>query len=148
MHPCEEKKDGCKEFLTLPRILAFTMSWSLIPAKGLASEVSNGCVVRSKSKVFSVPFGSRLVGKSTIWVRWFSSISYQWQPGGQVGRVWHFPTGNFCWEKRGEEKRENGNEEKGNKKKMKVENWKWKEDKFQNEERTFFFFLLLLLLLL
>ena len=39
-------------------------------------------------------------------------------------------------EKRGKEKRERGK----NWEKEKVENWKWKAEKLQNEERTFFFF--------
>ena len=40
-------------------------------------------------------------------------------------------------EKRGKEKRENG-EEKRKIEKGKVENWKWQEEKLKNAERTFF----------
>ena len=54
---------------------------------------------------------------------------------------------NFCWsigKKEARKKWERGKKEKNRRKivKGKVRNWKWKEGKIQNEERTFFFFLL------
>ena len=63
--------------------------------------------------------------------------------GGGRGRVpssRDFSPGNFCGltGKRGKEKRENG-AIKEEIQKGKVENRKWKEEKLQNEERTFFF---------
>ena len=40
MHPCEEKKDGCRELLTLPRMLFFIQTLLRILCTGAISRVS------------------------------------------------------------------------------------------------------------
>ena len=74
---------------------------------------------------------------------WSSGIT----GGGRGSRVppRDFWLGNFCRHTRKKEarkKRKRGKMEKKRRKivKGKVENWKWKKGKFENEERTFFFF--------
>ena len=75
------------------------------------------------------------------WSREVLSISSitQWGQGGRVPPdTSHQET--FCWpteKKKGRKKRENKEERKIWK--GKVENWKWKAEKLQNEERTFLF---------
>ena len=63
---------------------------------------------------------------------------------GQGGRVppRDFWPGNFCWPTGKRQASKKGKmEQKGRKsEKGKVENWKWKEERLQNEERTFFFY--------
>ena len=58
-----------------------------------------------------------------------------------------FRPGNFCWPtgKKEARKKEKGVKIEKKRRKIvkgKVENWKWKVEKLQNEERTFFFFFL------
>ena len=62
--------------------------------------------------------------------------------GGGQSAPRDFWLGNFCWLTGKREARKKGRMEQKRRKikKGKVENWKWKEEKLLNEERTFFFF--------
>ena len=67
--------------------------------------------------------------------QWHNSLGVGgWGWGGAECPFWHFSPGNFCWSTGKREASKKGKMEKG-----KVENWKWKGDKLENEERTLFF---------
>ena len=113
----------------------------------------------SKGGYLIIPKGTKFTGLgklglklSAYWMKWHNRWRERgWGGGGWGVVVWgadcppKLLTGKFLLnyqEKRGQEKRKIGKKEGKLKREGEKLNWKWKEEKLQNEEMTFFFLLL------